>query len=56
MITQTILFQLSFNVNCKSLCSVRVLMWQPFHRPDIDINNCSFISAAVPLPFTAAGV
>ena len=34
MITQTILFQLSFNANCKSLCSVRVLMWQPFHRPE----------------------
>ena len=56
MIIQTMLFQLSFNVNLKLLRLLRVLMWQPFHRPDIDINNCSFIFAAVPLPFTAAGV
>ena len=56
MITQTILFHLSFNANRKLLRSVRVLMWQPFHRPDLDTYYRSFISAAVPLPFTAAGV
>ena len=56
MITQTILFHLSFNANHKPLRLVRVLMLQPFHRPDIDSNNRHFIFAAVPLPFTAAGV
>ena len=56
MITQTILFQLSFNAKHKPLRLVRVLMWQPFHRPDLDTYYRSFISAAVPLPFTAADV
>ena len=56
MTIQTILFHLSFNANHKPLRLVRVLMWQPFHRPDLDTYYRSFISAAVPLPFTAAGV
>ena len=38
----------------ETICLVRVLMLQPFHRPDLDINYRSFISEAVPLPFPAS--
>ena len=48
MIIQTMLFQLSFNANRKPLRSVRVLMWQPFHRPDLDIYYLFYLRGGPP--------